>query len=203
MAKSAQEVGFVHLHLHSSYSLLEGALKVPQLAELAKADGQPALALTDTGNLFGALEFSQKMEAAGIQPIVGCSLAVNFGDEPPTRNGAVQRLPRIVLLAATEQGYRELMLLVSKSHLDTAESAEAHVTVEWLKEHAAGVIALTGGPEGPIDKAIVADRMDIAQSRLATLADIFGNRLYNELQRHNLQSERVAEAGLIELAYAL
>ena len=73
--------GFVHLHVHSSYSLLEGALTIAKLAELAKADRQPALALTDTDNMFGALEFSEKMASAGIQPIVGCALAVDFGDQ--------------------------------------------------------------------------------------------------------------------------
>ena len=72
--------GFVHLHVHSSYSLLEGALTIARLAELAKKDRQPALALTDTDNMFGALEFSEKMAGAGIQPIVGCALGVDFGD---------------------------------------------------------------------------------------------------------------------------
>ena len=114
MSDLARAVGFVHLHVHSSYSLLEGALKIAQLAELAKADRQPALALTDTGNLFAALEFSEKMAGSGIQPIVGCSLAVDLADEPPVRNAAVARLPRIVLLAATEEGYRHLIALVSK-----------------------------------------------------------------------------------------
>ena len=73
--------GFVHLHVHSSYSLLEGALPIARLCELAKSDRQPALALTDTDNMFGALEFSDKMAAAGIQPIIGCALAVDFGDQ--------------------------------------------------------------------------------------------------------------------------
>src|SRR4029450_7098418 len=73
--------GFVHLHLHSSYSLLKGALTIARLCELATADRQPALALTDTDNMFGALEFSDKMAAAGIQPIVGCALAVDFADQ--------------------------------------------------------------------------------------------------------------------------
>src|SRR6202011_5665548 len=72
--------GFVHLHVHSSYSLLEGALTIARLAELAKADRQPTLALTDTDNMFGALEFSDKMATSGIQPIMGCALAVDFGD---------------------------------------------------------------------------------------------------------------------------
>src|SRR5712691_3062428 len=72
--------GFVHLHAPSSYSLLEGAMTIGKLAELAKADRQPALALTDTDNMFGALEFSDKMASAGIQPIIGCALAVDFAD---------------------------------------------------------------------------------------------------------------------------
>src|SRR5437588_8590263 len=77
---SVSDPGFVHLHVHSSYSLLEGAMTIGKLAELAKADRQPALALTDSDNMFGALEFSDKMAAAGIQPIIGCALAVDFGD---------------------------------------------------------------------------------------------------------------------------
>src|SRR5918992_5990828 len=84
----AEGPGFVHLHVHSSYSLLEGALTIARLAELAKADRQPALALTDTDNMFGALEFSEKMAGAGIQPIVGCAVAVDFADqEQNARNG--------------------------------------------------------------------------------------------------------------------
>ena len=81
-AKTASDtLGFVHLHVHSSYSLLEGALTIGRLAEMAKKDRQPALALTDTDNMFGALEFSEKMASAGIQPIVGCALGVDFGDQ--------------------------------------------------------------------------------------------------------------------------
>lgn len=203
MTANAGEVGFIHLHVHSSFSLLEGALKIAQLAELAKADRQPALALTDTGNLFGALEFSQKMAAAGVQPIIGCSLAVLFGDEPAARNGmASKRLPRIVLLAANERGYRELMALVSKSHLDVADGAEPQVTLAWLEQHAAGLIALTGGPDGPIDRALLSDRADLAKQRLVHLVRIYGDRLYVELQRHRLESERAVEPALIGLAYA-
>ena len=98
--------GFVHLHVHSSYSLLEGALTIARLAELAKKDRQPALALTDTDNMFGALEFSEKMAGAGIQPIIGCALGIDFADQD-NRGGAVgESWPRIVLLAARENGYR-------------------------------------------------------------------------------------------------
>ena len=111
------EPAFVHLHVHSSYSLLEGALTIARLAELAKQDRQPALALTDTDNMFGALEFSEKLAGYGIQPIVGCAMAVDFGDLE-TRNGAAeQAFPRLVLLAADEGGYRSLMRLCSRAFL--------------------------------------------------------------------------------------
>src|SRR5438093_10335828 len=108
--------GFVHLHVHSSYSLLEGALPIARLAELAKADRQPALALTDTDNMFGALEFSEKMAGAGVQPIIGCALAVDFGDQEAGPRASIQGLsrPRLVLLAARENGYRSLMRLNSR-----------------------------------------------------------------------------------------
>src|ERR1700730_16425802 len=197
----ARAVGFVHLHVHSSYSLLEGALKIAQLAGLAKSDRQPALALTDTGILSAALEFSEKMAGEGIQPIVGCALAVDFADEPPARNGAVARMPRIVLLAATEAGYRHLIALVSKSHLEVPDGAEPHVSLDWLKTHAGGLIALTGGPDGPLDSAFASGHAELARARLDRLKQIHGDKLYVELQRHGLESEKLVEPALIELAF--
>ena len=119
---------FVHLHVHSSYSLLEGALTIARLADLAKADKQPALALTDTDNMFGALEFSEKMAGAGIQPIVGCALAIDFGDQRSrsARNASADaERARIVLLAAREDGYRSLMRLNSRAFLETPRERAA------------------------------------------------------------------------------
>src|SRR5499425_3313697 len=139
--------GFVHLHVHSSYSLLEGASTIARLCELAKADRQPALALTDTDNMFGALEFSEKMAASGIQPIVGCALAIDFGDqEGGPRAGAppIER-PRIVLLAAREGGYRSLMRLNSRAFLETPSNEPPHAKLAWLADEAQGLIALSGG----------------------------------------------------------
>ena len=199
------EPGFVHLHVHSSYSLLEGALTIARLAELAKADRQPALALTDTVNMFGALEFSEKIAGNGIQPIVGCAITVDFGDQEatPRQNGA-QALarPRIVLLAAREEGYRSLMRLNSHAFLETLPTEHPHIKVSWLEGAADDLIALTGGPGGALDAAIVAGQGSLAAARCEALQHIFGDRLYIELQRHGLDSERMAEATLLELAYA-
>src|SRR6266566_1984660 len=195
--------GFVHLHVHSSYSLLEGALTIARLCELAKADRQPALALTDTDNMFGALEFSDKMAAAGIQPIVGCALAVDFADQDalPRAGGAVER-PRIVFLATRENGYRSLMRLSSRAFLETAPNEPPHVRLSWLEGETEGLIALTGGPGGPLDAAIVAGQGHLAELRCEALARLFGDRLYIELQRHGGSAERSAEPALIALAYA-
>ena len=131
--------GFVHLHVHSAYSLLKGSIKIAKLGELAKADRQPALALTDTDNMFGALEFSDKMAGYGIQPIVGCELAVDFGDQDPNARNALAAAPsRIVLLAARERGYRSLMRLNSRAFLETPVHQSPHIKFEWLRGRCRG-----------------------------------------------------------------
>jgi len=198
------EAGFVHLHVHSSYSLLEGALTIAKLAELAKADRQPALALTDTDNMFGALEFSDKMAAAGIQPIIGCALAIDFADQEtgPRAGAPMVERPRIVLLAARESGYRSLMRLNSRAFLETPPNEQPHLKLGWLDGETDGLIALTGGAGGPLDAAIVAGQGNLASGRCEVLARLFDNRLYIELQRHGTSAERTAEGALIELAYA-
>ena len=196
---------FVHLHVHSSYSLLEGALTIARLAELAKADKQPALALTDTDNMFGALEFSEKLAESGIQPMIGCALAIDFADTDQGArnvNANNQERPRIVLLAAREDGYRSLMRLNSRAFLETPPQEAPHLKLEWLNGETDGIIALTGGPAGPLDSAIVAGQSHLAATRLDTLHQLFGDRLYVELQRHGRAGERLTEPVLIELAYA-
>lgn len=194
--------GFVHLHVHSAYSLLQGSVTIGKLAELAKADKQPALALTDTDNMFGALEFSDKLASAGIQPIVGCSLAIDFGDQEPNPRNMLAAPSRIVLLAAREEGYRSLMRLNSRAFLETPVHQTPHVKLDWLLEEAGDLIALTGGPEGPISAAFAADQATLAIARCERLASLFGDRLYVELQRHGLEREAIAESGLIDMAYA-
>ena len=191
------DVGFVHLHVHSSYSLLEGALTIARLAELAKADRQPALALTDTDNMFGALEFSDKMAGAGIQPIIGCALAIDFGDHEQTPRAASptayrHELPRLVFLAADEIGYRNLLRLSSRAFLEQPATQSPHVKLPWLDGASDGLIALTGGPSGPLDIALGAGQSQFAQTRCDALARLFGDRLYVELQRHGSAQERAS-----------
>ncbi|RDV01249.1 DNA polymerase III subunit alpha [Undibacter mobilis] len=205
------DLDFVHLHVHSAYSLLEGALPIGKLAELAKADKQAALALTDTDNMFGVLEFSEKMASSGIQPIVGCALAIDFGD---TDNGprsalAASDRQRIVLLAASEDGYRSLMRLNSRAFMESPPNEPPRAKIEWLEDDhdgiatglKTGIIALTGGPSGPLDRVIAAGQSQVAAARLDRLAALFGDRLYIELQRHGMAVERGVEKVLIDFAY--
>ncbi len=192
--------GFVHLHVHSAYSLLKGSIKIAKLGELAKADRQPALALTDTDNMFGALEFSDKMAGYGIQPIVGIELAVDFSDQDPNARNAVAP-SRLVLLAARERGYRSLMRLNSRAFLETPVHQVPHIKFDWLNDDAEDLIALTGGPDGPIALAFSSDHAALARLRCDRLANLFGDRLYVELQRHNVDKERRTEGALIDLAY--
>jgi DNA polymerase-3 subunit alpha len=194
--------GFVHLHLRSSYSLLEGAMKVARIADLAKADGMAAVALTDTNNLFGALEFSETLARLGVQPIIGLSLAVDFADrsgEADRRPAHLRRHPRFVLLAKDEEGYANLMALSSEAY--RSMGAEPHVPAARLAQCAGGLIALTGGPSGPLDMAIRDGQGDLARARTDALLASFGDRLYVELQRHGMPEERRLAPALVELAY--
>jgi len=151
---------YIPLKVHSSYSLLEGALPIAKLAKLATAYDYPAMALTDTNNMFGALEFSEKLSASGIQPIAGISVAVDFGadanDDPvmphASPRGNHVHDPRadglVTLLAMNEDGYASLMKIASRAFLGPVEGKPPHVGFDTLVAHAAGIIALSGGPDG-------------------------------------------------------
>lgn len=200
---------FIHLKVHSAYSLLEGALPIARLAKLADGYGFPAVGLTDTNNMFGALEFSDKLAGAGLQPIVGVSLAGLLTEKkvkpgqlagPPVRQHA-WRDGLIALYAMNDTGYANLMKLVSAAHLGTDGEDAPFVTAAQMAAHAEGVIALTGGPDGPIDRALLDGQPGLAAERLQFLKRAFGDRLYVEIQRHGTRAEQEVEPQLLELAY--
>ena len=197
---------FVHLRVHSAYSLLEGALTIPKLVSLAAEERMPALALTDTNNLFGALEFSEYAAQANIQPIVGCTLSLSFAAEREARPESGELVKhinhgRIALLAKDASGYANLIKLSTEAYRYGADSGETLVTIAHLALHQEGLIALTGGPDGVIDRAIAANDFRFAETALNQLKGIFGDRLYVELQRHSLAPERTIEPLLLDLAY--
>ncbi|MDH5797604.1 MAG: DNA polymerase III subunit alpha [Paracoccaceae bacterium] len=194
---------FIHLRLHTEYSLLEGAVRLGSLPELCRKNAMPAVAVTDTNNLFGALEFSTKMMGAGIQPILGCQVDLAVETGAPA-NAALPPAP-LVLLAQSEVGYLNLMKL--NSCLYVARPGELpHVTPEELKSHTDGLICLSGGADGAIGRLIRAGQLPKARDLIRDLADTFPDRFYIELQRHPgenglPQAERETEQVFVETAY--
>ena len=197
---------FIHLRVHSEYSLLEGAVPVKKLVKLAAKQGMPAVALTDTNAMFAALEFSTLAAAEGVQPIVGCQIALRA--HPPAPGQRPRPPAPLVLLAQSEAGYENLMKLSSCLYL-RGDGELAHVTPEDLAAHAEGLICLTGGPEGPVGQCLAAGHRDKAEDLVERLAAIYPGRLYVELQRHPgeggqpTEAERATERGHVEIAYAM
>ncbi len=201
---------FIHLRCHTEHSLLEGAVPVKKLVGLCTAQNMPAVAVTDTNNMFAALEFSVTAMGAGVQPIVGCQISVAHD---PAQPGEKPRLPApIVLLAQTERGYMNLMRLNTLLYIEgTIDSSSnlPQVTLDELAQHAEGLICLTGGPEGPLGRFHATGQHAKARALLERLAAIYPNRLYVELQRHPgpggalPENEALAERGAIDLAYEL
>jgi DNA polymerase III subunit alpha len=193
---------FVHLRAHSAYSLSAGAIKVKELVGLAKKHGMPALALTDAGNLFGALEFAQAASDAGVQPIIGCELGFRReGDGRTVRVGPAPPPDTVVLLAQSEQGYRNLLKLVSKSFLETQGGEPPQLDIAALDGASDGLLLLTGGPAGPVGRLLLEGQGPAAEALLLRLAALFPGRLYVELMRHGVPAEDRIEAAQIDLAY--
>ncbi|HHI82523.1 MAG TPA: DNA polymerase III subunit alpha, partial [Rhizobiales bacterium] len=194
-------VPFIHLRTHSAYSLSEGALPVKKLVELAIQHQMPALGVTDSGNLFGALEISETLAASGIQPIIGCTIKVDFAGKGNGLEQAPGDYPVLALLARNEAGYGCLMKLSSKAYLQSDSHDLAHVSIEDIARHSEGLICLTGGPGGPVNQALFRHHADEATRLLSQLHDIFGDCLYVELQRHAMEAETAVEAQLMEMAF--
>src|SRR5579863_4664529 len=177
---------FVHLRVHSAYSLSAGAIKTKELVGLCKRLGMPAVAVTDAGNLFGALEFSLAASDAGIQPIIGCELGLRRGEGEgngrSARLGAPPPPDPVVLLVQNETGYRNLLKLVSKSFLETEGGEPPQVDIAALDGASEGLLLLTGGPTGPVGRLLLEGQAESAAAKLTRLAGLFPGRTYVELQ---------------------
>jgi DNA polymerase-3 subunit alpha len=187
---------FVHLRVHSAYSLSEGAITVDKIAALARDARMPAVALADTGNLFGALEFSQYCAAKGVQPIVGCQIALTRADNPRLAPDP------LVLLARDAAGLANLQRLSSIGFLDTDPSQKPSVALDAIRAHAEGLFLLTGGTTGPIARLLAEGQKAEAERLLAALSEAFPDRTIVELHRHGLSIEQAIEPGLIAMADA-
>lgn len=185
---------FVHLRVHSAYSLSQGAIRVPELAKMAQDMHMPAVAITDSGNLFGALEFSQYCTKSGVQPIIGCQLGLPARNDKP---GAPAE--PVVLLAQNEVGLSNLQFLSSNGFQDS-DPSDPTVQIETLCAHSEGLMLLTGGTRGPLFHMLADGQKDEAERWLARMHEAFSDRLIVELHRHNLPVEKAVEPGVIALA---
>ncbi|PJK29578.1 DNA polymerase III subunit alpha [Minwuia thermotolerans] len=195
---------FVHLRTHSAYSLAEGAIRLGDLAGAAAKAGMPAVAVTDTNNLFGVMEFCPAVAGAGVQPIIGCQLSVQYGWD--SRAPAGQQRPLfapVVLLVQNETGYMNLMALVSAAFLESDPMFSTHLPLGAMEGRADGLIALTGGAGGPLGRMLADGDAAGGRAWLAEMKARFGDRLYVELQRHGEAEEDRVEEPMIDLAYDL
>ena len=192
---------FVHLHLHTDYSMLDGACDVEKLCHRAKELGMPAVAMTDHGNIFGAVHFVNAAKAAGIKPIIGCELYVCKKDDH-----RIARTPpegdtynHLLVLAENEEGYRNLVKITSESSLH-GFYYKPRVSKKFLAEHSKGLIALSGCLKGEVAEFLMEDKYDAARSAAATYADIFGKlNFFLEIQDQGLEMEHRIHPGLFRL----
>ena len=185
--------GFVHLRLHTEYSLVDGIVRVPRLMQSVAAAGMPAVALTDHGNLFAMVKFHREAEKQGVKPLIGADLWIDGGSEraEPTL---------LTLLAKDLPGFRNLTRLVSRCYLEGQGRGRPLLAREWLDPAAtAGLVALSGGAQGDIGRALLAGRHDEARALLEAWQSLFGDRYYLEVQRVGRANEEAHIAGVLAL----
>ena len=195
---------FIPLRNHTTYSLCKGAIKIPEIVERAGAYKIPALGIMDCQNLFAALEFSSACKKAGIQPILGCEMLINFDDgaRKNMSNADIENsLALLPLIAHNQQGYENLMYLVSYSFLNRQSGISPHIAFDLLKEKSAGLIALSGGVEGPIGKLLAEDQDKKVADLISEFSQIFPSNFYIEITRHKTKAEEKLETKFIELAF--
>lgn len=192
---------FIHLRVHSAYSLAEGAIKIKDLIKKTQGFDMPAVAVTDTSNLFGALEFSSKAAESGIQPIIGTQMAIERPEGSAPGNATMDDPDQLVLLVQNQIGYLNLLKLASKAFCESGQENPTHITWAQLEEFNEGLICLTGGPKGSIGRYIREGKMADANNICDRLHQIFGDRLYIELLRHGSIDETSIEDQLLDIAY--
>ena len=191
---------FIHLRVHSAFSLLEGAIFVKDLVKWAKAQAMPAIAITDSGNLFASLEFSMAASSDGVQPIIGAILYFTPQVADTGRNASLQKPDQLLVYAQNETGWMNLLKLVSKSWLEPHGGNAPCLSMADFDGHTDGLIVLTGGIYGSVGKALLATRETVAEEMILGLSALFPGRLYVEISRHGLPDEHVTEPGFIALA---
>lgn len=188
---------FIHLRVHSAYSLAEGAIKIKDLVKICQKNNMPAVAVTDTVNLFGALEFSLACADSGIQPICGAILRIT--QEFPSQT-ALTSTDELLFLVQNETGYRNLLNLVSIAYLEAKPGQDPQISLQKVIDHHEGLIVFTGSQKSTVGRLLNNNQKEEAQAELNLLKSTFDNRLYIELMRHGLDEEEKIEPLLLNLA---
>ncbi len=190
-------MGFVHLHLHSEYSLLDGASRIKEIPKIAKANGQTAVAITDHGVMYGAFAFFEACKAEGIKPIIGCECY--YTDSSRLERNPSEKRYHLILLCKDEEGYGNLSKMVSSSFTEGFYS-KPRIDKEMLRKHSKGLVCLSGCLSGKIPSELVAGNISAAEKHAEFLLDIFGEDLYMEIQDHGLAEEKELLPKLVSLA---
>src|SRR5512142_1731926 len=187
---------FVHLHLHSDYSMLDGANDVEKLCEQVKKLGMPAVAMTDHGNIFGAVHFFNAAKAAGVKPILGCELYIcKKEDHREAPEG--DQYNHLIVLAENEEGYRNLVKIVSEASLH-GFYYKPRISKKFLADHAKGLIGLSACLKGEVAERLTEGNYQAAREASSTFRDIFGpNNFYLEIQDQGLEQEKQIQQGLL------
>src|SRR6266568_1591625 len=191
---------FIHLHLHTEYSLLDGAVRMKELMKKAVEFGMPAVAVTDHGNLFGAIEFYQEATRAGIKPIIGCEAYVAPHSHKEKASSLREAAYHFTLLAQNDTGYRNLVKLISTAHLDGFHY-RPRIDKELLAQYSEGLIGLSGCLAGEVNSAIQANNIDKAKQSAAEYRDILGaENFFLELHDHGMEEQKKCNAALVHMA---
>ncbi len=204
MTKQLLEPLYVPLRNHSTYSLCLGAIRIAELVDGAKEMNIPAIGIADSQNLFGALEFSLACKKTGIQPILGCEMLVNFenaGQKNFSNLDFEKSLYKLPLIARNEEGYRNLMFLVSQSFLQRKTGISPHIDFSLLQSRCKGLIALSGAVDGVIGKMLLNQQEKNLGNLIDKLLESFGSDFYLEITRHGFEEEEKLEPEFIDLAY--
>jgi len=191
---------FVHLHLHTEYSLLDGAIRIKELMKKAAEFKMPAVAVTDHGNLYGAIEFYQEAQRAGVKPIIGCEAYIAPRSHKDRPNSMRESAYHFTLLVRDETGYHNLVKLISTAHLDGFHY-RPRIDKELLAQHSAGLIGLSGCLASEVNSAIQANKIDIAKQSAAEYRDILGaDNFFMEMHDHGMEEQRQCNCVLPKIA---
>ena len=191
---------FVHLHVHTEYSLLDGASKIPELVAYAKELGMPALAITDHGVMYGAIEFYKECKKQDIKPIIGCEVYITDGSRTDKSITARDKTYHLILLAENYEGYRNLMKLVSIGEVE-GFYYKPRIDKDVLRQYSKGLICLSACVAGEIPRHVLRGELETAEKVLQEYIDIFGkDNFFLEIQNHGLQEETTNNAFLHKMA---